>query len=120
MRSTMITAANNWCELLRSWLTNRWCIAWRAWIILWLAVTYYKTELTWQNRQSPPQLSAWGIFDWLQFDYYPAIAGTLFAVLIVPRMALLLHSSLLCFAILADQTRLQPEFISFVILLWAV
>jgi uncharacterized membrane protein YphA (DoxX/SURF4 family) len=108
-----------WAAFVRNWSTNRWCIAWRAWIILWLAVTYYKTELTWQNRQSPPQLSAWGIFDWLQFDYYLPLLGTLFAVLIVPRTGLVLHSVLLFIAILADQTRLQPEFISSVILLWA-
>jgi uncharacterized membrane protein YphA (DoxX/SURF4 family) len=112
-------AKNWWRELLRSWSSNRWCIAWRAWIVLWLAVTFYKTELTWQNRLSPPQLSAWGMFDWLQFDYYLPLLGTLFAVLIVPRIALYLHSGLLLLAILADQTRLQPEFISSVILLWA-
>ena len=52
-----------------------------------------------------------------QLDMGPWLLASLIVVLIVPRWGILLHAVLLALAILMDQTRLQPEFISLLLLM---
>ena len=52
-----------------------------------------------------------------QLDMGPWLLASLIVVLIVPRWGVLLHAALLALAILMDQTRLQPEFISLMLLM---
>jgi hypothetical protein len=56
-------------------------------------------------------------FDLPQFDIVWLLLGTLTLVLVVPRWGVALHALTLVWAILLDQMRLQPEFISLVVLM---
>ena len=93
----------------------------------WLAVcaqaaTIGLTWPLWQSRTMPPMLPA---VDVLSSGIGPSLnmgwplLGSLALVLIMPRWGVALHGALLAAAILMDQMRLQPEFISLWILMLA-
>ncbi|HYN65164.1 MAG TPA: hypothetical protein VES36_11225, partial [Candidatus Limnocylindrales bacterium] len=81
------------------------------------AATVVLTWPLWQARTEPPNLPALpGLpapdLGWL-------VLGTLALVLLVPRWGILVHSLVLAFAMGLDQLRIQPEFVSLALLMWA-
>jgi uncharacterized membrane protein YphA (DoxX/SURF4 family) len=85
-----------------------------------LAISYIVTWPLWQVRsalsQLPPNLPE---FDFLpQLDVGPLMLATLAIVLWRPWLGITIHTVALLAAIGLDQMRIQPEFISLVILLW--
>ena len=73
------------------------------------AVTLGLTWPLWQHRTMPPMLPA---VDIPSPDMGWPLLGSLVLVLAAPRWGVALHGILLLAAILMDQMRLQPEFIS--------
>jgi hypothetical protein len=69
----------------------------------------------WQIHRSPPMLPALPL---PAFDMGPVLLLSLVLVLIVPLPGIALHTGLAAYAILIDQTRLQPEIVSLIFLLW--
>ncbi len=87
----------------------------RLLVIACQAVTILLTWELWQNRTMPPLLPALPL---PPFDMAAILLISLALMLTRPRAGLIAHSLLLVYAMLTDQTRLQPEFISMTILLW--
>ena len=79
------------------------------------AATIWLTWPLWQVRISPPMLP---LIDVYQIDFGYILLGSLVLVLIHDVTGVVVHSALLLAAMLLDQMRLQPEFISQAILLW--
>ncbi len=79
------------------------------------AVTILLTWELWQNRTLPPLLPALPL---PPFDMAALLLISLAVMVVRPRTGLIAHTLLLAYAMLTDQTRLQPEFISLAILLW--
>jgi len=79
------------------------------------AVTILLTWELWQNRTMPPLLPALPL---PPVDMAVLLLLSLVVVIVRPRVGLIAHSLLLAYAMLTDQTRLQPEFISMAILMW--
>lgn len=84
---------------------------------LGLAASYLLTWDLWQPRVGPPNLPAVGALQSIGFGV-PLLLAALSAPLF-PRLAATLHAGLLILAILGDQVRIQPEFASLAILLFA-
>jgi len=127
MAPTSINAAT-WYRRLAGEETpgaNGWGLfAFRVWAVLWLGVTYRITWPAWMTNatftgqpRTCPLLPLWDSPAIPQFDVYWPLLITLGIVLVCARLGIILHSLILLYAILADQTRLQPEVISPVILL---
>ena len=70
----------------------------------------------WQTRRYPPLLPAAPV---PQLDFGLLVLGSLVLVLAVPRVGIWIHFATLALAFVADQTRLQPEFLSLALILVA-
>jgi len=81
------------------------------------AATVLVTWPLWQARESPPNLPALPGLPAL--DTGAALLAALALVLVVPRWGLPLHAGVLGAAMLLDQLRIQPELVSFALLLCA-
>lgn len=73
------------------------------------AVAVIVTWPVWQVRQEPPLLPALGL---PEFDVGWLMLASLAVVCVAPRLGVASHAAVLAIAIMLDQTRLQPEFIS--------
>lgn len=91
----------------------------RGVVIACQALTIGITWPLWQARSEPPTLplipwaAAWRI------DFGAALLASLALALWRPRAGALVHAGLLAFAILLDETRMQPQSISLALLLFA-
>jgi hypothetical protein len=86
----------------------------------WLVVACQGATLVitwplWQTHRSPPMLPALPL---PAFDLGLILLGSLVVVLFAPRRGVVLHSVLLIYAMLIDQTRMQPEIVSLAFLMW--
>ena len=79
------------------------------------SVSFVLSWPLWQVHTSPPMLPAVPL---PQMDLGVPLLVSLVAVVARPAIGVPVHSALLAYAILIDQTRLQPGFISLAILLW--
>lgn len=69
----------------------------------------------WQVHVTPPMLPALPL---PHFDLGPVLLLSLALVLVRPVWGVALHTVLLAYALLLDQTRIQPEIVSLDLLLW--
>jgi len=90
-------------------------LAFRWLVIACQAATIWITWPLWQQRDSPPLLP---VFTLPGFDLGLPLLATLAVVLFAPVLGMGMHTVLLLYAILLDQTRLQPEIVSLAFLLW--
>lgn len=81
------------------------------------ATTVVITWPLWQARAAPPNLPA--LPGLPAPDLGLAVLGTLALVLLVPRWGIPAHSVVLALAMGLDQLRIQPEFVSLALLMWA-
>lgn len=79
-------------------------------------LTVLITWPVWQTRGYPPLLPMAGI---PQLDFGPLVLASLVLVMAAPRVGIWVHMGTLALAFVADQTRLQPEFVSLALLLVA-
>jgi hypothetical protein len=91
-------------------------ILFRWLIVACQAITFYVTYPLWQMRESPPLLPALSFLP--SFDMGAMLIASVIAIVIFPRAGLIVHTILLLYAMLTDQTRIQPEFVSLLFLLW--
>ena len=89
--------------------------AFRWFVVFTQAATIWITWPLWQVRLSPPILPAVAV---PQIDFGFLLLGSLALVLIHGKIGVIAHAVLLGAAMVSDQMRLQPEFISQAILLW--
>jgi hypothetical protein len=80
------------------------------------AITILVTLPLWQTRSYPPLLPMAPI---PQLDFGPSLLASLVLVLVAPRVGIWIHVGVLALAFVADQTRLQPEFVSLALVLVA-
>ncbi len=80
-----------------------------------MAATIHTTWPLWKVHESPPMLPA---IDLPAYNVGPALLLSLVVVLMFPLPGLMLHTGILLYAVLIDQTRLQPEVVSLLILMW--
>lgn len=80
-----------------------------------LFVSYLVTWDLWFERTSPPNLALAGPLSAVPFG--PLLCGVAVLAVAVPRWAATAHAALLVLAVLGDQVRLQPEFVSLAMLL---
>jgi hypothetical protein len=78
------------------------------------ASTIVITWPLWQTRTTPPLLPALDLF---QFDAGPVLLGSLGLVMLAPRLGVAVHAVALGLAMLLDQSRMQPEFVSLALLM---
>jgi hypothetical protein len=95
-------------------------VAFRWLLVGTQALTIGVTWPLWQARVAPPMLPLFdlALFHVTQIGFGPLLLVSLVVVLIHGAAGVILHSALLLAAMLSDQMRLQPEFISQAILLW--
>ena len=92
-------------------------IAYRTIVVAQLATVVLTWDL-WQQRTTPPLLP---IFDTLpQISMGPLLIIVLTISLFATRLATISYLLVLIYAFLADQTRLQPEFVSMALLLISI
>ncbi len=89
----------------------------RAVLVIAQAATLWITWPLWQTRAFPPNLPLFGGLP--QADVGPLLCVTLSLILFRPRLGVLLHSLTLMVAISMDQMRIQPQFVSMTLLVWA-
>jgi hypothetical protein len=82
------------------------------------AATIVVTWPLWQARVDPPSLPLSPAFA-LSFAFGPWLLASLGLALVRPALGCALHAVLLALAMLADQTREQPQFVSLAVLLFA-
>ncbi|HEX2090063.1 MAG TPA: hypothetical protein VHI54_09100 [Actinomycetota bacterium] len=82
-----------------------------------LAASYLLTWDLWRGRIDPPNLPAVGALSSL--DFGAALVAAAVAAMVFPRAGSVIHSAILLLAMLGDQIRLQPEFVSLGLLLAA-
>jgi hypothetical protein len=80
-----------------------------------MGATIYATWSLWQVRETPPMLPALSL---PPIDMGVILLIALVIVLVKPLVGTALFSLALFYAILIDQTRLQPEFVSLALVLW--
>lgn len=90
-------------------LTFRWVV------IACQAATILITWPMWQVRDSPPMLPAMPL---PYIDMGLILLLSLALILAMPKTGIIVHTALVVYAVIIDQTRLQPEIISLVFLLW--
>ena len=88
--------------------------AFRAVVVAAELATLWITWPLWMVRETPPLLPA---VDLPQWDVGPWIAGSALLLLLLPRFGLVVHAALIAWAMLLDQTRMQPQMVSFVCLI---
>lgn len=86
----------------------------------WLVVACQGTTLLitwplWQAHTAPPMLP---VLPLPAFDMGVLLLLSLALILIAHRPGIVVHTILMAYAVLIDQTRLQPEIVSLVFLLW--
>jgi hypothetical protein len=89
-------------------------------ILLWLlalcqAATIVATWRLWQVHRLPPMLPALPL---PEINLGVILLITLAGVFFHPREALTIHTTVVIYAILIDQTRLQPEIVSLLVMMW--
>lgn len=91
-------------------------VLFRWFVVICQAVTIIVTFPLWQTRETPPLLP---VFSFLpNFNLGVLLLASLVVVLVFPRTGLIIHTVLICYALLLDQTRLQPEIVSLLFLMW--
>jgi hypothetical protein len=90
-------------------------LAFRWLVIACQAATLWITWPLWQHHDAPPMLPALAL---PSYDVALPLLVSLAIALFAPVLGLSLHTVLLVYAILVDQTRMQPELISLAFLLW--
>jgi hypothetical protein len=96
------------------WLTTYASFRWL--VVACLIVTIWFTWPLWQVRDAPPLLPALpGV---PSVDIGLPLIGALLAVLFAPLLGMAAATLLVVYAVLVDQTRLQPEIVSLLFLLW--
>jgi hypothetical protein len=93
---------------------------WQRTAFRWLVVacqlvSFWITWPLWEARSDFPMLPALPL---PQFDLGLPLVASLLVVLYRPLIGCVAHSVVLLYALLADQVRLQPEFVSLALLLW--
>ena len=89
-------------------------VAYRAWVVAAIVVTVWLTWPLWQARETPACLPLASL---PACDYGVALVVAACLAIALPRLGAALYAAVLLAAILADQTRIQPQMISFGILL---
>ena len=84
-------------------------------VVICQALTVLVTWRLWQIHRSPPMLPALAL---PELNLGVIILVSLAAVFVRPLAGLILHTILILYSILIDQSRLQPEILSMVILMW--
>ncbi len=102
-------------DALRSWAAAFGPRAYRIVLVWCQAATVLITWPLWQVHHSPPMLPALPL---PSFDLGVPLLLSLVVVLLSPMRGVVILSVLVLYAVLSDQTRLQPEVISLVLLLW--
>jgi len=102
-------------QLRRLWARADRFLAFRWLLVLTQALTIWVTWPLWETRASPPMLPLLAL---PQFGCGPLLLASLAVVIFHGLTGIVLYSALLAAAMLSDQMRLQPEFISQAILLW--
>jgi len=97
-----------------AWLAANRVVALRWLLVLCQAATIALTWPLWQVRETPPLLPALGL---PQLPVGISLLATLALVLRAPRVGIAAHLAVLLYAFVADQTRLQPQFVSLALLL---
>jgi hypothetical protein len=87
----------------------------RLLIVACQGATFLITWPLWQVHQSPPMLPALPL---PYFDMSLILLLSLGLILIKPVQGVALHTALVIYAMLIDQTRIQPEVVSLLLLLW--
>ena len=82
-----------------------------------LAASYLVTWRLWQPRSTPPNVALLGIVRSVPMGF--ALIASLAVACVRPKLGAAVHTGLFVVALLGDQIRLQPEFISLAILLIA-
>jgi hypothetical protein len=90
-------------------------LAFRWLVIACQAATIWITWPLWVQRDAPPMLPLLGL---PAFDVGLPLLATLAVTFLAPLLGIASHTLLLVYAILVDQTRLQPEIVSLAFLLW--
>ena len=84
-------------------------------VVICQAITVLVTWRLWQIHRSPPMLPALSL---PELNLGVIILVSLAAIFVRPLAGLILHTIAILYSILIDQSRLQPEIISMVILMW--
>jgi hypothetical protein len=84
-------------------------------LVICQAATILLTWPLWQVHRAPPMIPAVRL---PEVNTGVVLLITLAAIIFRPLPALILHTALVVYSILIDQTRLQPEIVSLVILMW--
>lgn len=84
-------------------------------VIACQALTLHITWPLWQIHETPPMLPALGL---PAFDMGFVLLVSLVLIFFMPLLGISLHTILMAYAMLMDQTRIQPEFVSLIFLLW--
>ena len=90
-------------------------LSFRTLVVACQAATLWITWPLWQVRDSPPMLPALSL---PAFDLGWLLICSLLLVLVAPLPGITLQTILLLYAVLIDQTRLQPGVVSLLFLLW--
>lgn len=80
------------------------------------AISILITWPVWETRRYPPALP---MAAFPQLDFGPLLLASLVLVLVAPRVGIWIHVGVLMLSFVADQTRLQPEFVSLALILVA-
>ncbi len=84
-------------------------------VVICQTITVLVTWRLWQIHRTPPMLPALRL---PELNLSVIILVSLAAIFVRPLAGLILHTIVILYAILIDQTRLQPEIVSMVILMW--
>jgi hypothetical protein len=88
-------------------------------VVLAQAATLGVTWSLWQAREEPALLPMVAMPSWLPASFGVPLLASLLVALRWPRLGASLHALLLALAMVADQTRLQPQLLSMALLVWA-
>ena len=84
-------------------------------VVICQTITVLVTWRLWQIHRSPPMLPALPL---PELNLGIIILVSLAAILVRPLAGLIIHTIVILYSILIDQSRLQPEIVSMVILMW--
>jgi hypothetical protein len=103
-------------DLLRwSISANILIVAFRWLVVGCQAATLLITWPLWEVHASPPMLPALPL---PPFDLGPLLLLSLLLILIAPKPGIIVHTVIVLYAMIIDQTRIQPEIVSLIFLLW--
>lgn len=84
-------------------------------VVICQAITVLVTWRLWQIHRSPPMLPSLPL---PELNLGVIILVSLAAIFVRPLAGVILHTIVILYSILIDQSRLQPEIVSMVILMW--